>query len=221
MITSFLFVLLGLQAPSTQQIEQQLQQQRQQIEQLQQQTQALAAEVSQTQQLLIRELKPDCSAEARWEGSSSGEPVPLTSTDPFRATLFSIVSMPEDSCLPAEIRITASFYQGNNLVCSGSLSLLQSMPVQNTVLEFRPFELELFAKWRDRTTWEQSNFHRLICFDYEGLEVRDPALRARTLKVTGTVFGKRGGLATAQLQFAILAQPPATPQPRVPRLFED
>lgn len=219
---TLLFLLLGFQNPAAQ-LEQQLNQQQQQLDRLQQQTQALAAELNQTQQLLLRELKPECSVEARWEGPQSGGLIPTVGQNPgaFRATLFSVVSIPEDTCLPAEIRITAAYYQGSEFVCSGSVSVLQTSPVQTTVFEFRPFELELFAKWRDRQTWEQSNYHRLICYDLEGLEVRDPALRSGTLKINGSVFGKRGGLATAVLQLGIPLPPPSSVQPRAPRLFED
>ncbi|MNC95095.1 hypothetical protein D3C83_121190 [compost metagenome] len=68
--------------------------------------------------------------------------------------------------------------------------------------------MEYFAKWRDAPTWEQSNFHRLICYDYEGIEVRDPAARAVMLKLFVTVLPRRGGLATDELQIAIPRPPP-------------
>ena len=221
MIIPVILLFLGVfgpQGPTQQQVDQQgqqLEQQRQQLDRLQRQTDALSTELSRTQQLLINELKPTCSAGVRWEINGENSIAP---NQPLRASLFSTVSMPADGCLPGEVRITATYFAGSStFICSGSVSVSQAMTTQNTFFEFRPFELELFVKWRDRPTWEQSNNHRLICFDYEGLEVRDPALKASTLRIYATVFGKRGGLATSEIQFK-LVQPRVDPLP-VPRGF--
>ena len=191
MITSLLFVLLGF----SQDVDQQARSSA---------AQALS-EVAALRSLVQRELRPGCSASVRWQLGNSAKA--LDPQTPVAAGLVSMVSAPRDACLSAELRITANYYDGNGaFICSGSLSLSQPDAVQNTLFEFRPYLSDYFAKWKDAPTWEQSTFHRLVCNDYDGIEVRDPSSRAVLLKVFATVLPQRGGLASDELQISIARQ---------------
>ena len=161
------------------------------------------------------DLKPQCSAEVKWQpGDSAQVAGPQSSVN---INLFSVVSQPRDSCLNAEIRITANFYMSGEFVCSGTLALAQNDVVQNTYLEVRPFYMEQFLKWRDAQTWEQSSYHSMPCFDREGIEVRDPANYATLLKLFAIVLPKSGGLASSEFQIT-LPRPANTTQRPASRL---
>jgi hypothetical protein len=111
-----------------------------------------------------------------------------------------MVSAPASNCLGAEIRLTANYYDVNSVfVCGGTIMVAQKDLIQNTYFEFRPMVLDYFAKWRDGPSWEQSNFHRLVCLDRNGIEIRDHESRSTTLRLFASVFPKKGGLATSEL----------------------
>jgi hypothetical protein len=174
------------------------------VNRLQNEVQRLANEVSRTQALVQSELRPMCTSEARFQGS--GDLRITTEDSPIRMNVFGIVSNPADTCLPAEIRISATYFDGaGNFVCGGSTSVLQTIAVQNTTFEFRPYQLEVFIRWWDGPTLRQQP---LTCKDYQGTELRNPADYAAAIKVWATVAPKRGGLSTAEIQI---------PLPRPPR----
>ena len=94
--------------------------------------------------------------------------------------------------------ITATYFDPMDIfVCSGTVTISQSAHVQNTFLEFRPYELEIFLKWWDAATLKQQ---ALLCRDYQGNEMRNPTDFATSLRVYATVFPKRGGLSTSEIQ---------------------
>jgi len=200
MITSLLFLFLGLQQDST------AQEALSRANQAMQQATDAQRQISELKQTVTNETKPGCSAAVRWQIANS-----LASSDPQSAVvgdLISMVSNPRDVCLEAEIRITANYYAENGvLICSGFSSVPQTDSVQNIHLEIRPLLLDYFLKWKDGPTWEQSTFHRLLCYDYNGIEVHDPVPQAKVLRVIATVLPKRGGLASEELQINIPQQP--------------
>ena len=144
-------LLLLLLAPQ-QQIEQHFQRQQGQIEQIQQQLQQQQLQLGrlllgigsvdgalqqlQQQQLqlgrLLQMLQSSvCSAEIRWVNGSEQKIVPSNSATVVRLNLFSTISKPTDVCLPAEIRVTASYLDASdNLVCSGAI---ENLAIQNTL----------------------------------------------------------------------------------------
>lgn len=177
------------------------------VNRLQSEVQRLATEVSRTQALVQSELRPMCTAEARFQG---GDLRITTEDTPVRMNVFGIVSNPTDTCLPAEIRISATYFDGaGTFVCGGSTSVLQTIAVQNTTFEFRPYQLEVFIRWWDGPTLRQQP---LICKDYQGNELRNPTDYAAAVKVWATIAPKRGGLATAEIQIAL-------PRPQRPLNF--
>ena len=217
MMYPLLFALLGLQqnAVEQQQLER-MEQTLQQVQQAQRQISELRQSMDQVRTLLANELKPVCSADVRWWPVSSTRPIdPQT---PVSYSLLSTVSAPADACLSAEIRITVNYFDAGGFVCSGGASLSQREAIQNFSFEFRPLTVEYFFKWRDGPTWEQSNYHRLICYDREGLEVREPGAQSASVKMFATVLPKRGGLAIAEAEFA-LPRPIAPPRQNVPSVI--
>jgi len=189
-----LLLFLGLQNASQQQAE---------VGRLQQEVQRLSSELTRTQAVLQNELRPMCSSESRLQPGD----LRITNPDtPFRANLFGMVSTPSESCLPADIRVSASFFDSTGaFVCSGTVTIVQSAHVQNTLFEFRPYESEVFLKWWDGPILRQQT---LICRDYQGTDLRNPADYASLLKIYATIFPKRGGLSTSEIQVSL---------PRLPR----
>jgi hypothetical protein len=222
MMISLLFAFLGLQqpGPTAQQIQQQIQitdRTLQQVDALGRQVGDVRQSVEQMRTTVLNNLKTVCSSDVTWQSSASAKIVDAQSV--VAASVLSLVSAPADDCLNADIRINASYFAENGaFVCSGGVSVAQSANVQTVLFEFRPLNLEYFAKWRDGPTWERSNFHRLVCVDYEGIANLDPGAFSRTLKLTAIVLPKRGGIAKAEMSVA-LPQPNPNPPPPGRRVF--
>jgi hypothetical protein len=190
MVLPFLVLLMGLQDNS-----QLLAEQRAQLNRLQQEVERMTTELSRTQAMLQNEMRPACTSESRLQ---AGNPRITDLAVPVRVNLFSMVSTPSETCLPAEIRITASYFDASDaFVCSGTVAISQSAQVQNTLFEFRPYESEVFMKWWDGPTLRQQ---LLVCRDFQGNELRSPTDYATSLRIFATTFPKRGGLSTSELQ---------------------
>ena len=194
MVLSLLLLLMGVQDNSQIQSE---------LSRVQQDVQRLSSELGRTQAQLQSELRPMCSSESRFQAGD----LRITGTDSaITANLFGMVSTPSDSCLPADIRLSATYFDPTGaFVCSGTATIAQSGHVQNTLFQFRPYELEVFLKWWDGPTLKQQP---LICRDYQGNELRNPADSAISLRIYATIFPKRGGLSTSEIQVSL---------PRLPR----
>jgi hypothetical protein len=187
-----LFLLLFAASPGAQDASQA------DVNRLQSEVQRLASEISRTQTLVQNELRPMCTAETRFQG---GDVRNITEETPVRMNVFGMVSNPTDTCLPAEIRISATYFDGaGTFVCGGSTSVLQTTAVQNTTFEFRPYQLEVFIRWWDGATLKQQP---LICKDYQGNELRNPTDFAAAMKVWATIAPRRGGLSTAEIQIPL------------------
>lgn len=189
MVLPFLVLFLALQDTSQQAAE---------LNRLRQDVQQLGADLNKTQTIVQNELRPMCSSESRLQAGD----LRITGPDtPIRANLFGMVSNPSESCLPADIRLSVTYFDATgNFVCSGNARIVQSSNIQNTLFEIRPYELEVFLKWWEGATLRQQ---ALTCFDYQGNEMRSPADLAASMKVYATIFPKRGGLSTAEIQVAL------------------
>lgn len=156
--------------------------------------QRLTDEVNRMNRLLQEELRPVCSSEIRLQGAAAGVVDPVT---PLRVNLFSMVSAPVDTCLPADIRLTATYFDpAGAFVCSGTIEIRQPIQIQNTLLEIRPYEPEAFLKWWDGPALRQQ---LLSCRDYQGNDLRSPVDFATSVRIYASVFPKRGGLSTFEL----------------------
>jgi hypothetical protein len=117
----------------------------------------------------------------------------------LRTNLFSLVS--DGDCLPAEVRITATFFDSaDTFLCSGSVKISQYARTQNLALEFNAYDIEVFTRWWDGPTLKQLG---MICHDYQGVEMRVPADSAISMRLYATTSPKRGGLATAEIQVSL------------------
>jgi hypothetical protein len=210
MIKPLLFLFLGLQqnngATSVD-----VGQVRQEVQQVQRQLGDVKQSVDQVRTQL-REIAM-CSAEVRWL-SLGTQAVDAQKATPL--SVLSTISQPADSCLSAELKITANFYdQRGMFVCGGSVSVPQTALVQQILFEIQPLNLEYFIKWRDGQSWERSNFHRLTCYDYDLVENRDPGSQSSSVKLFATVLPKRGGVATADMALTLPAQAVVPRRPTV------
>lgn len=188
-----LVLLMGLQDNS-----QQLAEQRAQLNRLQQEVERVTSELSRTQAMLQSEARSACSSETRLQSNNARIADAAT---PVRLSLFSMVSNPSDGCLPAEIRMTATYFDSSDaFVCSGNVAINQSSHVQNTAFELRPYESEVFMKWWDGPTLRQQS---LVCRDLQGNEVRNPTDNASAVRVYVSVFPKRGGISTSEFQLSL------------------
>jgi hypothetical protein len=197
MITRLLFMILAVVPPQQtdlEQMRQELQQQGQQISRL--------ADVIERQN--EKEPTPLCTAEVRPAGGAGPRIVPLNSTAVVFLNLFSVVTNPATACLPAEIRVTASYLDANEgLVCSGVVEgvATQSALTESINLEIRPWNLREFVRWRNEPPQLNSGAKRLTCINAEGLsEVRSEELAGVTsARVRATVLPKGGGMSTTEI----------------------
>ena len=152
-----------------------------------------------------------CSAEIRWVNGGEQKIVPSNSAAVVRLSLFSTISKPTDVCLPAEIRVTASYLDASdNLVCSGAI---ENLAIQNTLtqsinLEIRPWDLREFSRWRNEPSQTNSGPKRLVCVNAEGLaEVTSEELaRAASVRVRATVLSAGGGVSTSPSEIELRLQ---------------
>ena len=189
-----------------QQVEQELRQQQGQIEQLRQEYQQQSQQLRRMTDLLERQAqeKPVCSAEIRWVNSGEPRKVPAAPAAVVPLNFLSTVSKPSAGCLPAEVRLTASYLDAaGNLVCSGVIENLavQNALAQNINLDIRPWNLREFARWRNEPPQINSGPKRLVCIDAEGLDeaTTEELSRISSLRVGATILAAGSGMSTAEI----------------------
>jgi hypothetical protein len=161
--------------------------------------------VTAMQQQEVR-VDPTCAAEIRW--AVSGAQSSGRGANDFRVfTLFGAVAQP--SCEPAEIRLTAAFFDvSNELICGGVISTaaVQSSPTQMTTLEFRFTNLDDWVRWRSGPHDATIQKRTLSCLNADGTgPVAQAALdRAASVRVYATILPPFRGMATAELLVSIL-----------------
>lgn len=209
MITDLVFTLIALELQ--QPIEQQFQRQQQQLEQIQQQLRQNQQQMGRLQDLLERQEKqrdpqrPPCSAELRWVSNPDQRRVPGSTTAVVPLNLFSLISKPTEVCLPAEIRVTASYLDAaENLICSG---VIENVAIQRTLtqsinLDIRPWNLREFARWRNEPPQVNSGAKMLVCLNPEGVSeaTSDELARVTSLRVRATVLPAGGAMSTAEVR---------------------
>src|SRR5215471_2729403 len=111
MMIQLFFLLLAPQQQAVQNFERQ----QRQIEQMQQQLQQQQSQLGRLVQMLARSA---CSAEIGWLSGGEQKIVPSDSAAVVRFSLFSTISKPPEVCLPAEIRVTGSYFDASGkLIC--------------------------------------------------------------------------------------------------------
>ena len=190
-----------------QQSGQQSEQQRQELRQIQQQLQLQQEELERVTELLEeQQAKPLCLANIRLVNDSG--PVGLGLEASLPLNLFSTTSRPREDCLPAEIRLTASYFdRTGNLICSGVIrdAATQRGLTESINLEIRPWNLIEFVRWinESQTVGAPKN---LVCVSPDGLTRAtsiEPGL-ARSLLIHSTLLPEGGGLSTAEFRINLL-----------------
>jgi hypothetical protein len=144
---------------------------------------------------------PVCTADARWAVSG---PQTVSRAAPVRTlTLFSAI--PQPSCLPGRLDLTAAFFDANDeLICSGTITGLvtyQQGPAAVTALEFRPLSVIDFVRWRNQPR-ETAARQRLDCTTADGTGTIQPSEleRAASLWLYATITTSYRGMATADVR---------------------
>ena len=205
-------VLLALMALEPQQLEQQLQRQQQQLEQVRRQLGYQQLQLEQLDRMLdVLERRDQqrtvavCSVEVRRVNGTDVRKVPPNAAAVLPFNLFSVVTRPSDGCLPAEVRITASYLDAaDNLVCSGAVEgiAIQTSLTQSINLEIRPWNFREFARWRNEPPQTNSGPKRLVCVNPEGTaETTSEELeRVVSARVRATILPAGGGMSTTEIQ---------------------
>jgi hypothetical protein len=198
-------------AQGQQPVEQQLQRQQQQLEQVSRQISQQQQQLDRMLGVLERPPKPEenrplisCSVELRRVGGADKRSVPTNATAVIPFNLFSVVSRPADGCLPAEVRITASYLDAaDNLVCSGTVENIarQTAFTQSVNLELRPWDLEHFVRWRNEPPQINSGFKIMSCLNPEGTagSTNEELSRVTTARVRATILPIGGGMSTTEI----------------------
>jgi hypothetical protein len=206
MSTSLLLSLLLL--VQQEQTEAKLRQAEQELSQLRGEVRQQMDRMKDTLERHEREInKPICSAELFWTAGGEDRKVPPSPTAAAPLNLFSIVSKPS-SCLPAEIRVTASYMDaGDNLVCSGVVenAATQNSATQTVILDVRPWNLREFVRWRNEPPQANTGAKRLSCLNLEGVaEASDQELaRVAYVRVRTTVLPQNGGMSTLEIKLSL------------------
>jgi len=139
---------------------------------------------------------PACSAEIQ---CTNCKPT-VNMGDVLYLNFFSTVSQPS-TCLPADIRVSASFYDSEeNLICSGIVAdniTTQGVNIQNINVELRPTNVVEFIRLRTPLTPPAK---RLLCMNLDGNSEASQTeiAKAASMRMRLTVLPKNGGLATAE-----------------------
>jgi hypothetical protein len=193
-------IVLLLMAPQQQiqQIQDQLQRQQQQLDQIHQDLQKLTDSGSnQAQSICNVEVRRVSGPDQRRVAANLAAVVPLN--------LFATIGKPTDACLPAEVRVAASYLDASeNLVCSGVVENVasQSALIQNINLDIHPWDFREFVRWKNEPPERNSGPKRLVCLNTESTaEANSEELgRIASVRVRVTVFPKSGGQSTTEIQ---------------------
>ena len=192
-----------------QQIEQQLQRQQQQLEQIHRDIEQVQRTLDTLEKPVAQgkadQTKSICSVELRRVNGAEQRRVPANIAAVVPLNLFSTISKPADSCLPAEIRVTASYLDANdNLICSGVVENIafQDSLTQSVNLEIRPWNFREFVRWRNEPPQINSGPRRLVCLNPESTAeaTAEDLERVSSARVRATVLPKGGGLSTTEVQ---------------------
>ncbi len=194
-------------------MEAQLQQQQRTLQRQQQQLQQLERRVERSVGLLEevrqehrdQQPQPSCAARISWVAGSERRDVPPGDTVSVLLNLFSTVSRPRETCLPAEVRVTVSFLDGDdNLVCNGAVPnvAVQDSLTQSINLELWPWNFREFVWWRNEPPQTNSGPRAFFCLTPDGQAQVTPGQLERvvSVRIWTTVFPPGGGLSSAELR---------------------
>ena len=206
MIIKLILTLSMVQPQSTQQqAEQESKRQQMQLDQMQNE---LQKEFGRVRDLIEKQRPPGCSADLRWVTGGQDVKVGSNANAVIPMNLFSTISRPSNTCLAAEITVSASYLDAfDNLVCTGVIDNIatQSNLNQSINLDVRPWNLREFARWRNEPPEVNSGAKRLICMNPEGLAEATPEDLARvaSVRVRATVLPANGGMSSVEFKLRL------------------
>ena len=188
-----------------QQLEREFEQQRQELQQIRNQLQVQQQQLERLTELLEDSQDPAaiiCTAAIRQLNGPGRESVGPGDAVSVSLNLFSTVSQPREECLPAEIRVTASYLDtAGKLICSG---MVPGVAVQNSLtesiyLEIRPWNLREFIRWGNEPQTVRPA-SRLDCLVPDGLTQATTMelSQVASLQVYSTLLPSGGGVSTAE-----------------------
>jgi hypothetical protein len=215
MTISASFLLIVMWAAEPQQIEQQMQRQQQQLDQIKgqmdQQRQQLDRLIQGVEAQSDRRNQKSgvaCSvemrrADGRLDGKETRGAVGPSTVVPLN--LLSTVSRPAEDCLPAEVRVTATYLDSSdNFVCSGTVEniAVQTGLIQNINLELRPANFGQFVRWKNEPPQINSGAKRLFCLNLESTaEATTTELeKIFSVRIRATVLPSGGGMSSTEIQ---------------------
>jgi hypothetical protein len=210
MLIHILALFLGLQ--SQQELESQIRQRQLEIEQLAGLLREERRQAGELKQVVARQeqelRRPFCSADLSFVGASAPRIVAANPNASVSVNLHGTVSRPANVCLPAEIRVTASYLDAaDNLICSGVVENIasQTSSTQSINLLIRPWNMQEFVRWRNEPPQVNTGYKRLSCMDADGLsEANTEALeRVRTVRIRVTLLPAAGGISAAETMFQL------------------
>jgi hypothetical protein len=197
----FAIVFLLIAPPQQQQIQDQLQRQQEQLDQIHQ-------DLLKLQNTQANQSQSICPVELHRVSGPEKRIIPPNVAAVAALNLFSSIGKPAETCLPAEVRVAASYLDANeNVVCSGVIEsvAIQSSPIQNINLDIRPWDLREFVRWKNEPPEKNTGPKRLVCLNNESTaEASSEELgRIASVRVRVTVFPKSGGVSTTELQLSL------------------
>lgn len=149
-----------------------------------------------------------CASEVRWMNCGESKVFSKENGSFLHLNLFTTASKPADMCLPAEIRLTVTFFdREEDFICSGVIenAATQGTHTQSTNIEIRPLNTLEFVRWRNGPRPTAVRPKRLLCMNPDGLaEIPAGELeRATLLKIHATVLPRSGGVSTAECRVGL------------------
>ncbi len=170
-----------------------------------QESQATLDTIEQEQQALA---KLSCAAELQSIGGDAVRTVSAGDAVAVRIDLFGTVSLPPDTCLPADIRMTVSYLDSNGTpICTGIIDrvAVQREPTQHIGMEIRPWNFTQFVWWRNQPLETNTGPVNLACMNPDGVgQVLAAQLeRVVSVRIWTTVLPPGGGLSTVELALGL------------------
>jgi hypothetical protein len=208
MIIELLLLAFGFHMPLQQTTDQELRRQQQQLDQIHSQLEQLGR-ITELLELAQRGPKSaNCTAQLNWVTGGQDVRVPASPSAVVRLNLFSTVSEPSAGCLPAEIRLAASYLDATeSLICTGIVEdiAVQDRSTQSVNLDVRPWNIQEFVRWRNEPPAVNSGARRLPCLNPEGTAeaTNEELAKVASVHVRVTVLPAGGGIAGVEIGFKL------------------
>ena len=159
---------------------------------------------------LGQEASPPCAAKVEWIKTTKAEGTTASRSQIRALSLFSAVSKDKRDCLPADVTITALYFDADeNPICSGDVPQVLQQQIeytQTSMLEFRLTSLFEFVRWRSGPSTTALRWLPFTCTRPDGLGNAQASEleRAASVYLYATLLAKNGGLATDVVRVTLI-----------------